>query len=653
MLLVLAACAGVPSATPPPGAGGPQAPAAAFVAPGALHLRFSTTAGDTWFAASWPAEGEPDAYRVAQLDLSERPALTFAGQPRGTRPVRLHTRGDWDTLLGELFAALASQRPDQGTLVAVQGRDFVFHRDRTGAMRIYAHAAKPAELVVVRTVDETELTAHALAHLRATPEPDVPRLYATGNPDTGGSYVLLDPVNRVSVLLAPTAAPGAAAGVAAVGTSLNFAQSLLLQSHLFALLMQPLSSLASLFTHVTQSFVAALPRSTPPTAEIAPLAGGAPMDLAAFEAQLDETVTSRALAGRMRLLVDGAAFFPRFVQSVQDARGSVDVRVYIFDRDDYALSIADLLKRRSKEIRVRVLVDDLGTIGGGAMQTPYPYSRGAAATPLSIVAYLLEGAGVEARTQPNPFLTSDHTKVIVVDGERAFVGGMNIGYEYRYVWHDLMVEVEGPVVRRLARDFEAAWARVEPAIVPPAPRAPTQAETAPASGFGIRPLYTQFGNLEILRAQLAAIRAARRAIWIEQAYVSDNAIVAALIEARQRGVDVRMILPTRGDSGFMNSANLIATHAFVRSGIRVYAYPGMTHVKAALYDGWAVVGSANFDKLSLRVNGETNLATSDPEFAAALRRDLFERDFARSREITTPPAVGWTSYISDFIADQL
>jgi phosphatidylserine/phosphatidylglycerophosphate/cardiolipin synthase-like enzyme len=66
-----------------------------------------------------------------------------------------------------------------------------------------------------------------------------------------------------------------------------------------------------------------------------------------------------------------------------------------------------------------------------------------------------------------------------------------------------------------------------------------------------------------------------------------------------------------------------------------------------------VVGSANFDKLSLRVNGETNLATSDPAFSATLRRDLFERDLARSREITSPPRVGWTTYISDFVADQL
>ena len=95
------------------------------------------------------------------------------------------------------------------------------------------------------------------------------------------------------------------------------------------------------------------------------------------------------------------------------------------------------------------------------------------------------------------------------------------------------------------------------------------------------------------------------------------------------------------------------TRAFLKNGVRVYAYPGMTHVKAALYDGWAIVGSANFDKLSLRVNGETCIATSDPGFVGALRRDLFERDFARATEVTVVPEAGWTTYVADFVADQL
>jgi len=85
----------------------------------------------------------------------------------------------------------------------------------------------------------------------------------------------------------------------------------------------------------------------------------------------------------------------------------------------------------------------------------------------------------------------------------------------------------------------------------------------------------------------------------------------------------------------------------------VYAYPGMTHVQAATYDGWACFGSANMDKLSLFINRELDLATSDPAAVARLRERLFETDFARSREITEAEPLGWNVYFSDFIAKQL
>jgi phosphatidylserine/phosphatidylglycerophosphate/cardiolipin synthase-like enzyme len=114
-----------------------------------------------------------------------------------------------------------------------------------------------------------------------------------------------------------------------------------------------------------------------------------------------------------------------------------------------------------------------------------------------------------------------------------------------------------------------------------------------------------------------------------------------------------MIVPTRGDSRFMNSANLLAASVLARNGVRVFVYPGMTHVKAALYDGWACLGSANFDKLSLRVNRETNIATSDPGFVERMKRELFDVDFAQSREIGEPPSAGWGTYITAYVAGQL
>jgi len=169
----------------------------------------------------------------------------------------------------------------------------------------------------------------------------------------------------------------------------------------------------------------------------------------------------------------------------------------------------------------------------------------------------------------------------------------------------------------------------------------------------VRVLTTRTGNPEILTAQLMAIRRARHFIYVEQPYVSDDEIIAELIAARRRGVDVRVILPTGNDSGLMSSANLLAANVFLRNGVRVYGYPGMSHVKAAIFDGWACVGSANLDKLSLRINQEANLGTSDARFVDRLRRELFEVDFARSRELQETQPVNWTDYIAEFIADQL
>jgi cardiolipin synthase len=335
------------------------------------------------------------------------------------------------------------------------------------------------------------------------------------------------------------------------------------------------------------------------------------------------------------------------------------VRLYIFDNDPYALQIADLLKERSKTIQVQVLLDELGTIAAASAIGRLPYAGGYpyASAPGSIVDYLREGSAVRVRTVSNPWLTSDHTKAIIIDGERAFVGGMNIGLEYRYEWHDLMVEVQGAVAAKLARDFELAWSHATFAgdlarLTRALERGPDPAPEVPDMPR-VRVLTTRTGNPEILTAQLMAIRRARQLIYVEQPYVSDDEIIAALVDARRRGVDVRVVLPTAGDSGFMNAANLVATGIFVRNGVRVYAYPGMTHVKAAIFDGWVCLGSANYDKLSLRINRELNIATSDPVFVAALRQELFERDFARAREITEPPPLGWSTYISSFIANQL
>jgi cardiolipin synthase len=378
------------------------------------------------------------------------------------------------------------------------------------------------------------------------------------------------------------------------------------------------------------------------------------MDLDAWERELDGMDLPRRYRGTIVPLIDGEAFFTSLVQALQDARRSVSIRLFIFDNDDYAVGVADLLKRRSEDVRVRVLIDSLGTLGAGRGAPEGAASR----PPFSIAHYLRADSNVKVRETPNTWLMADHTKTLIFDDRLAYLGGMNIGYEYRHEWHDMMVGLGGPIVERLQRDFDLAWAYAgmggDLAYLRALGDGNRTLVAPPDSNYvDIRPLYTRTFNTQVLRAQLAAMRRARHEVWVEQPYVSDDALVNALIDARARGVDVRIVLPSSGDSRFMNSANLLAARALMKSGVRVYIYPGMTHVKAALYDGWACLGSANFDKLSLRVNRETNVATSDPVFAGRLRQELFEADFARSRELVEVPSTGWGTYISAYVAGQL
>lgn len=665
LALCLAACASRPASVE---SGDAEAlldlqPDGAFYRDGTLVLQYSVGTDKVFLTASWPVDDlDPDRhnYRTAVLDLTTDAPATPAALQHDWQPVTLLTHARWAALVNGLLERLAPADAATGTLVTIQGSDFVLHREQDGRLRSTRLEDKPAALRVGRRVSEeafAELANDALkAELTRAGAAAGPVLFPAGEDELGGAFVLFDFARRQSVFIAQPPSPLPPGRK--LGFSLRLIDALTLRSHVFSVLQHPVTMTNRLFWLTTHSGAVLLPRGVAaPNGAPPPLATGEGMDLHAWEARLDELVGPDRYRGSMQPLIDGEAFFVSLVQAIQEARESVDVRLYIFDSDDYALRIADLLKARSREIRVRVLVDRLGTMAAGQVPSTSPYySR--KKPPLSIADYLRRDSNVEVRVVDNPWLTSDHTKVIVVDRSQAYIGGMNIGREYRYEWHDLMVKVKGPIVGRLRKDFDKRWAHTglggDLAFFIESLKEEPGAGTADRPDFiDIRPLYTRTGDAQILRAQLAAIRQAKARIYIEQPYVSDDELIAELIRARRRGVDVRVVLPTRNDSGFMNSANLLAARAFLANGIRVYGYPGMTHVKAALYDGWATVGSANFDKLSLRINQETNLATSDPRFVGQLQSELFDADFARSREWTEARPVGWNDYIAEFIADQL
>ena len=364
-----------------------------------------------------------------------------------------------------------------------------------------------------------------------------------------------------------------------------------------------------------------------------PLAYADTMDLEKWEEDLDQISGRKQTKGTIKFLVDGEEYFTRMLEAVDQAEESIDIRTYIFDNDDYAITVADALKEKSRDVEVRVLVDAFGNLAAAhadADSMPKEF-RG----PLSIERYIERGSKVKFRSRAIPWTTGDHTKTTIIDHKLAFLGGMNIGREYRYDWHDLMMEVTGPVVDHLQYDTDKAWARASVfgdvanffAFMHGAKR------KADDDGYPIRVLYTRNHDSQIYRAQIAAIQRARSYILIQNSYFSDDVILYELARARRRGVDVRVILPKSGNHGAHNTSNQVATNKMLQNGIRVYQYPGMSHVKAAIIDGWACVGSANFDKLSLQVNREVNLATSHKPVVDALLDRVFIPDLAVATEV--------------------
>jgi phosphatidylserine/phosphatidylglycerophosphate/cardiolipin synthase-like enzyme len=377
------------------------------------------------------------------------------------------------------------------------------------------------------------------------------------------------------------------------------------------------------------------------------------MDLKAWEQRLDEITGSKTSYGKLNFMVDGEEFFPRFFEAVEDARRSVHIRTYIFDNDDFAVKVADSLKKRSKKVDVKVLLDGLGTIMATGVQ-PDSLPPGHE-PPGSVRGYLTQESRVRVRQQFNPWFTGDHSKTVVLDNEKAFIGGMNFGREYRYEWHDLMVEVNGQIVGDIARDFDKAWVSggllgdIASFFYSFKPRKKKDLR----QGYPIRLLYTKSGSSEIRNTQLEAIRRSKAYIYIQNPYFTDDRILNELVKASRRDVDVRVILPTDAVNDVINRSNILAANRMLKNGIKVYYLPRLSHVKAAVYDGWACFGSANFDKLSFRVNYEVNLATSHQPVVKELINRLFIPDIRVSHELKEELPVRAGDFLLELVADQL
>ena len=636
------------------------APTEVSIAEGNIYIKYLYEGREVFLKAKLPKNNDNplDNYSRAQLSAVKG----YPNAPAAREEV-LYVSGGFENIITDFFKTLIPQGDAKGVIVIIQGFEGVLFRDENGKAGFKLLTELPENIEIVGKINEgrfTELFLSAIKKdLRLAEITDKRFLIPTRNKPTE-PYIYLDLEQDIALTLTLPEYFELKKQMTELGFSVSFIYSFLIKSHIFGIIKAPFTSAFRLLSLGKNSIYSAMAPLAPDyEGEIPPLNENAPpMDLEAFNDFLNKTISKEVYKGSAELLINGEEFFPHFLVNANQAEHSIFIRLYIFTTDMYSLSIADMLKRKSEEgVDVRVMTDELNSLLNNK-KTPAYYSPDYI-MPKSISSYLKKGSDIQVRKRLNTWATFDHSKVIIIDRDLAYTGGMNFGEEYRYQWHDMMVALRGPVVGKLVKNFYEAWSFNGiggdfSAAYRKIFSKKSRPENAEKPGMiNIRLLYTQPQEAQIFKAQIEAIKRAQKRIYIQNAYFSDDRIVKHLIEARLRGVDVRVILPSENDISIMAKNNIAMANKLFRNGIKVYFYNGMSHVKAALYDNWAIIGSANFDKMSLFINNEMSLGIDDPSFVKQLETRLFEKDFKDSELMTKEIEMNWAWQIVGALTNQL
>ena len=332
---------------------------------------------------------------------------------------------------------------------------------------------------------------------------------------------------------------------------------------------------------------------------------------------------------RIDLLKNGPSAFAAMFAAIEAAQSYILLQVYILRDDDIGRDLKErLLRRAHGGLKVYLLYDEIGSYGLARAFVDDLLNAGVIVRPFGTT------QGPVNRFQLN---FRNHRKILVVDGRKAYVGGLNFGDEYLGrnsdfgPWRDTHLGIEGPIVQAVQLSFveDWYWAAGEVPDLDWDPQSATQGDVV-ALALPTGPADAQ-DTCELF--YLEAIRSARKRIWIASPYfVPDEQVVAALELARLRGVEVRILLPHRSEHLMVHLAGFGYYPTAERVGIEIFRYrPGFLHQKVMLVDGDLVaVGSANLDNRSFRLNFELSIVIWNREFAQAVEAMLAE-DFAESR----------------------
>jgi cardiolipin synthase A/B len=346
------------------------------------------------------------------------------------------------------------------------------------------------------------------------------------------------------------------------------------------------------------------------------------------DATLFRTSGASLISGNhLRILRDGKENYPEWEAAIKSAKHTVHLEMYIIHNDRTGRHFRDLLVEKAREgVKIRVLYDWFGSrsiLGRNMWGT-------------------LKEAGGEVRSANPPrmsgligWLRRDHRKLLVVDGQVAFISGLCIGDAWigdtatgALPWRDTGVTIQGPAVADAEEAFAEAWrlngGRIGPASVP-----------KPEGDVDVRIVAASPSAAGLYRLDLLISAAAQEYLWLTDAYfLGTSAYIQALRSAAIHGVDVRLLVPQVSDIQWIANLSRGTYRTLIEAGVRVYEWNGtMVHAKTAVCDGvWARIGSTNLNVSSWLGNWELDVVIENNAVAARVA-DMFLEDLRNSTEI--------------------
>jgi len=356
-------------------------------------------------------------------------------------------------------------------------------------------------------------------------------------------------------------------------------------------------------------------------------------DLAFLQTMHALTGAPLSEGNHVTILKNGVEIFPPMLAAIRAAKKTINLEFYIYWDGEIGRAFAEALAERARAgVQVKVILDAVGSA---------PMSR-------SLIDFMTRN-GIDLEWYHplrwytlSRFNHRTHRKLLIVDGEVGFSGGVGIADNWlgnadsKDHWRETVAGVEGPVVTQMQFAFLDNWVKSRGELLTGLDYFPQVERRGPHLTQVIKSSPTE-GSSAVKLLYIVSIVSATHSIYISNAYfVPDRDTIRALEGAVRRGVDVRVIVPGEfTDVPLVRQASRMHYELLLRRGIRIFEYqPTMMHAKTMVVDGyWSTIGSSNFDDRSFRINDEVNVNVYDDEIARQMEA-MFFHDLAQSNEIT-------------------